>query len=332
MELETERNQKRVAQGEDQQTGSPLVKRRKATRQGRLSVKCVMVTATPPDPLLQGTPSSQSVLNVADDPGSAHVKQEIPDTNDHSDTAISQRHEADNHLLCSTKSEMQHVSDSSTSAHLPPTQAEDVITDVPTEQSVGTAESGNPRSEKSESSSAAKLKSSPDISQSQMCDPTVQYVDDSPSPCIQRKSQRQNRKTHKDKPKQTPRNLSISEQLSKFRQEFPVEGKAAKALFYVCDVCNWKTRHMGFFLRHQKCHNGSVAGSRWACEECDFTCKSTNELKIHTDKHTKPFMCEFCSRRFARKMDLSRHLYLHSGIYCHYLHNREISTHIFGVH
>ncbi|KAG2184567.1 hypothetical protein INT43_000476 [Umbelopsis isabellina] len=58
------------------------------------------------------------------------------------------------------------------------------------------------------------------------------------------------------------------------------------------------------------------SGSRhYHCKFCPHTCKRTTNMREHQKKHDpnrpRPFVCMICSKGFARKSDLKRHVRLH---------------------
>lgn len=108
-------------------------------------------------------------------------------------------------------------------------------------------------------------------------------------------------------------NGHTAESMKKYQVTIPAQG-GKNCTFYKCAVCGWKSAHIGFFGRHLRTHNGTEPNSKWTCNECDFECVTTSELKLHAKKHRRTFMCEYCSRRFSTKQELSRHVNLHTGI------------------
>ncbi len=80
---------------------------------------------------------------------------------------------------------------------------------------------------------------------------------------------------------------------------------------YHCKLCTKVSKHIGFFHRHNEtCHN---AGEQWKCEQCEFVCLTKSQLKLHNNKHIKPYLCEFCSHSFAQYKDMKIHVMRHTG-------------------
>ena len=78
-----------------------------------------------------------------------------------------------------------------------------------------------------------------------------------------------------------------------------------------CSQCNcdflFNQKFQCFHCEGKKVENKTV---NFNCEECSFSCSSTNILKEHSSIHNvqKTFYCVWCKRQFGRKEYLELHL------------------------
>lgn len=61
--------------------------------------------------------------------------------------------------------------------------------------------------------------------------------------------------------------------------------------------------------KQQSIHAVTTPTKRYKCDRCDFSSKKKWDFDRHYQKHTgeRPFECEYCERRFARKAHLDHH-------------------------
>ena len=82
---------------------------------------------------------------------------------------------------------------------------------------------------------------------------------------------------------------------------------------YSCNLCGYKTKHVGFMHRHLSAHdNGKV----FKCDVCTFSCFLKSRLLVHKQSHREEMLvCDICSATFRHKSTMKRHIEIkHKGI------------------
>ena len=96
--------------------------------------------------------------------------------------------------------------------------------------------------------------------------------------------------------------------------------------YQTCDECGKVYQNKTKLAEHKRtCHQlPPNVKLEWACDQCSFVVRRTNQkaltfgITTHTATHqpdrVKPWMCEFCSKRFTKKEDWLGHMNVHRGI------------------
>ncbi|KAH7638700.1 translation initiation factor eif-2b subunit delta-like protein [Dermatophagoides farinae] len=115
---------------------------------------------------------------------------------------------------------------------------------------------------------------------------------------------------------------------------------------YECNVCGYRFALQGTLSRHSKIHTGirphkcefcgkefiqasnlkahlffHTGQNGFKCDQCDKQFNRKSRLTLHKKylhEKEKPFICPSCKKAFTRKEDLSRHLFLHTGLKNHH--------------
>jgi len=97
---------------------------------------------------------------------------------------------------------------------------------------------------------------------------------------------------------------------------------------HVCDTCGWKFKTRTELNIHSRRHDESTKKTH-ECELCGKRYTFRKDLKYHMMRHTglKPYSCPHCSKTFAEKNSLNKHVHTHtrSSYTCQQCH-REFST------
>ena len=78
-----------------------------------------------------------------------------------------------------------------------------------------------------------------------------------------------------------------------------------------CEVCDRRVSSNSQLLAHMRVHTREKP---FTCETCGHRFARKADLKKHilaVHDEVKPFQCRFCQKKFARKTDLSRHQHAH---------------------
>jgi len=85
-----------------------------------------------------------------------------------------------------------------------------------------------------------------------------------------------------------------------------------------CPVCNKAFPYASYLSEHLPVHDASGEERRFSCEHCNKSFVRASGLRKHTkEEHLdgpKPFVCEFCDRRYAYRCALEGHLRKHSAL------------------
>lgn len=90
-------------------------------------------------------------------------------------------------------------------------------------------------------------------------------------------------------------------------------GVAAGVGTEACPDCNKSYSTRAGLLRHvARTHSGLRP---YPCKEpgCGQSFAILTDLTEHSHRHTKPFGCDVCQRRFGKKHSLDEHMYTHTG-------------------
>ena len=84
---------------------------------------------------------------------------------------------------------------------------------------------------------------------------------------------------------------------------------------FICEVCNKAFSHVRFLKNHEAIHS-AAAVQCFECPHCEFKSHVKGRLTQHLIKHTeeKPFICETCSKTFARRSALKSHQLTHTEL------------------
>ncbi|KAH7678369.1 zinc finger protein, partial [Aphelenchoides avenae] len=81
---------------------------------------------------------------------------------------------------------------------------------------------------------------------------------------------------------------------------------------YVCDKCDYRTKHRSCLVTHQRKHLGDL----FRCPErgCAYTTPKRHDLEKHCATHSKrhEYKCGSCGHTFADRSNFLRHERLHA--------------------
>ena len=75
-----------------------------------------------------------------------------------------------------------------------------------------------------------------------------------------------------------------------------------------CNLCEYSTFDKHYLQSHHRCHSGERP---FACDQCKYRCARKDVLKIHKVTHTpreKTFICDKCDCRYTNKSSLTFHV------------------------
>ncbi|KAL3216798.1 hypothetical protein MRX96_032809 [Rhipicephalus microplus] len=84
------------------------------------------------------------------------------------------------------------------------------------------------------------------------------------------------------------------------------------AYAFFCIMCERSFAKEQHLVKHMEAH----ATKKNECPTCNLRCTSTNQLEIHMRTHTgeRPYACSLCPRRFAKQVNLKRHMQIHTKV------------------
>ena len=90
------------------------------------------------------------------------------------------------------------------------------------------------------------------------------------------------------------------------KKEVPLQLKK----MYQCDLCGYTTSHKSLKQHKNTVHN-KEGNTKFICESCPFTCKSSAGLEIHKNwrhRDDKKYECDICPYKSTIKRELWNHI------------------------
>ncbi|KAJ8939749.1 hypothetical protein NQ314_011035 [Rhamnusium bicolor] len=87
-----------------------------------------------------------------------------------------------------------------------------------------------------------------------------------------------------------------------------------KAIWYSCDLCNYRSTDSSCLRRHKRNVHPEVTGNELCCHLCAYRCMTEYHLKKHLLKHDENtiLQCQFCSYSTKDRSNFRKHIFIHN--------------------